>query len=127
MSASLRPGISMPLRMRLMSSIGSISAPTFSSSARMKTATEPSQKGSARDGRGMKRSGRTRLVLGVAQQVFPEILIVLLPSKLDRPLDVAQAIDDEHERLLGVAHPAEQEDHLGDIVALLADEEGLRA
>lgn len=41
-------------------------------------------------------------------------------------LNVAEPVDDEHERLLGVAHAAEQEDHLGDKVALLAHAEGLR-
>eukprot|EP00047_Mylnosiga_fluctuans_P003213 m.227996 g.227996 ORF g.227996 m.227996 type:complete len:311 (+) comp11676_c0_seq1:37-969(+) len=61
------------------------------------------------------------LVHGCTDEVVPELGVVELDGKLNRTVHVAQAVDDQIERLLGVAHALQQEDHLGDHAALLAD------
>ena len=59
--------------------------------------------------------------LGVSQQVFPEIVVMLLFGKVDSAVDVSQPLDNEVQRLLVVAHPAEKEDHFQHEVAFVAD------
>lgn len=67
--------------MRRMRRIGSISAPTFSSRPRMKPVGGGDDQSECLGLRDDKR--RTGFRLGVAQQVFPQVVVVLLLGKLD--------------------------------------------
>ena len=76
-NAGFRPGISRPFLTRRISRIGSMPAPTFSSSPRMKAgwiSNAPLQHG---------KFVHTWSCLRVPQKVFPEVVIILLLRKVD--------------------------------------------
>lgn len=48
----------------------------------------------------------------VPEQLLPQFVVRMLLAELDRIVNVVHRVDDVAERLLGVAHSGEQEDHL---------------